>query len=132
MIDEEKKVVCWGTGNPLREFLYVDDLAEACLHVLKNWSPNKNNSPLDEDGEPLCWLNIGCDYEISIKELANTISKIVGYEGEIIWDTGKPDGTPRKKLNTNFINLLGWKAQTNLVEGIEKTIIHFKKNLNYF
>ena len=122
----KREIFCWGTGKPLREFLYVDDLAEACLFVLKNWFPNKNNSPLNSDGNPLNWLNVGSQYEISIFELARKISKYIGYEGNILWDTNIPDGTPRKKLDTNYINRLGWEAKTDLDKGIEKTIENFK------
>mgnify|MGYP001428988821 CR=1 FL=1 len=127
-MNNDNKVVCWGSGTPLREFLYVDDFAEACLHLLKNWYPNKNDSPLDENGNPLNWINVGCDFEISIKDLAYKISKIMQFDGDIIWDLDKPDGTPRKKLDTNYINNLGWQAKTNIDEGIVKTISSYKNN----
>ena len=129
-IKNKNKVICWGSGNPIREFLYVDDLAEACYFLLNHWYPNKNNSPLDESGNPLNWINVGSDFEISIKDLANKISDIVNFKGEIIWDIDKPDGTPRKKLDTSFINKLGWKSKTNLDRGIEKTINSYKNELN--
>ena len=114
---------------PLREFLYVDDFAEACVHLLKHWDPNKNNSPLDENGNPLNWINVGSDFEISIKDLAHKISRIIDFNGEIVWDTNKVDGTPRKKLDCNYINKLGWEAKTNLDKGIEKTINLYKGEL---
>ena len=123
---KKKEVICWGTGEPLREFLYVDDLAEACLFVLENWYPDKNNAPLNYDGYPLNWLNVGSPYEISILDLAIKISNIIGYEGDIIWNRNIPDGTPRKKLDTKHINSLGWKAKTDLDKGIKKTIENFK------
>jgi len=126
--NNEKSVTCWGTGNPLREFLYVDDLAEACFYVLKKWEPTKNNAPLDDHGNPLTWLNIGSRFEISIKELAYNISKIVGYKGHIIWDQTKPDGTPRKKLDNYFINKLGWEEKTNLEIGLKISIKSFENN----
>ena len=125
---DEKNVICWGSGNPLREFLYVDDLAEACFYVLKKWDPNKNNSPLDDYGNPLSWLNIGSKFEITIKELAYKISNLIGYEGHIIWDQSKPDGTPRKKLDNHYINKLGWQEKTNLENGLKKSIKSFEKN----
>ena len=103
-----EKVICWGSGKPLREFLYVDDFAEACIFTLTNWFPNKNNSPKNSNGKPLYWLNVGSNFEITIKDLAEKISAIIGYEGEIIWDKSKPDGTPRKKLDNSQINKLGW------------------------
>ena len=124
----EKNVICWGSGNPLREFLYVDDLAEACFHVLKKWDPSKNNSPLDDDGNQLSWLNIGSKFEISIKELAYKISNLIGYKGDIIWDQSKPDGTPRKKLDNHYINKLGWQEKTNLENGLKKSIKSFENN----
>ena len=125
-IKNQKNVICWGTGNPLREFLYVDDLAEACFKILKEWNPSINNSPLDDKGFPLNWLNIGSKYEISIRELAYKISKLIDYEGEIIWDQSKPDGTPRKKLDNYYIYKLGWEEKTNLDSGLKKSIQYFK------
>ena len=129
-INNIEKVVCWGTGKPLREFLYVDDFAEACFKVLTEWEPNKFNSAIDNDGYPMNWINIGSKFEISIKELANKIANEIGYKGQIIWDTNMPDGTPRKKLDNEFINKLGWEAITNLDLGIKKTYASFKNELN--
>tara|TARA_Y100000589_G_scaffold325389_1_gene363202 strand:- start:185 stop:1177 length:993 start_codon:yes stop_codon:yes gene_type:complete len=123
---KRKEIFCWGTGKPLREFLYVDDLSEAILFTLENWFPNNNNAPLNNDGDPINWLNVGSQYEISIIDLANKISKIIGYEGDILWDNKIPDGTPRKKLDTSYINRLGWIAKTDLEEGIQKTIKNFE------
>ena len=123
---KRKEISCWGTGKPLREFLYVDDLSEAILFTLENWFPNNNNAPLNNDGDPINWLNVGSQYEISIIDLANKISKIIGYEGDILWDNKIPDGTPRKKLDTSYINRLGWIAKTDLEEGIQKTIKNFE------
>ncbi len=120
--NNEKKITCWGTGNPLREFLYVDDLADACIFALKNWNPKNKEAPKDQKGYPLHWLNVGSDSEISVKHLAEKISDIVGFEGEIFWDKDKPDGTPRKKLDSSRISKLGWKSRTKLDEGIRKTI----------
>ncbi len=122
-------VSCWGTGTPLREFLYVDDLADACIFVLENWDPNSNNAPKDLNKNPLSWINVGSKYEISIKDLAFKISAEVGYKGDIIWDSSKPDGTPRKKLNCNRLTKLGWEAKTNLNEGIKLTLESYKKEL---
>jgi len=127
---DRKEIICWGSGSPLREFLYVDDLAEACIHTLKYWEPNKTNAPLDQDGNPLNWINIGSNFEISIKDLAYKISDILNYKGNIIWDKKMPDGTPRKKLDNSYINRLGWFAKTNLSEGIKQTIHSYSKNVN--
>ena len=127
--ENKKEVVCWGSGTPLREFLYVDDLAEACFFLLKNWDPNINNSPLDDNGYPLNWINVGCNFEISIKDLALKISNIMNYKGKILWDSEKPDGTTRKKLDTSCIQKLGWEAKTDLDNGIRSTINSYKKEL---
>tara|TARA_B100001093_G_scaffold519775_1_gene610390 strand:+ start:3649 stop:4677 length:1029 start_codon:yes stop_codon:yes gene_type:complete len=124
-----KKVVCWGTGNPLREFLFVDDLAEACIFILENWDKAKNISQNNENQYISNLINVGSEYEISIKELANLISKKFAFDGFIEWDSSKPDGTPRKKLDTTKINKLGWKAQTSLEVGISKTINKYFEDL---
>ena len=123
------KIICWGTGESLREFLYVDDLADACLFALENWSPLDDQAPLDKYGKPLYWLNVGSSSEISIRKLVNKISKIVGYKGEILWDKDKPDGTPRKKLDTSRMRELGWEAKTSLDKGIKLTIKSYKREL---
>ena len=120
-------VICWGSGNPLREFLYVDDLAEACIFALEKWDPNQENKQSSKSKSNLCWLNVGSKYEVSIRELANLISKNIEFQGNIIWDKDKPDGTPRKKLDTNRINTLGWEAKTNLEIGIKLTIESYKR-----
>lgn len=99
-------VECWGTGSPLREFLHVDDLAEACSFLMLNY----NDKP---------FLNVGTGVDLSIKELAETIAEVVGYEGEIVWNTDKPDGTPRKLMDVGRMHDLGWKHQIDLRTGIE-------------
>ena len=111
----EKEVVIWGTGKPLREFLYVDDLADAIIFLMEN----VNAEDLYEKG--ITHLNIGTGKDISIDNLANLISEIVGYKGSINHDTSKPDGTPRKLLDVSRINSLGWRYKTELQEGIDKT-----------
>ena len=124
-----KSVTCWGTGNPLREFLHVDDLAEACLFVLENWDPKDNRAPKDKFGNPLYLLNVGSEYEISIKNLAKKISEALGYKGQILWDKNKLDGTPRKKLDSSKLKKLGWEASIDLNKGIELTIESYKNEL---
>lgn len=109
-------VTLWGTGNPRREFLFVDDLAEALVFLMHQYEDND-------------WINVGTGEDISIKELAQTIQEIVGYQGQIIWDTTKPDGTPRKLLDVSKINQLGWKAKTSLKDGIEQTYNWYLENL---
>jgi GDP-L-fucose synthase len=107
--NNEPNVTIWGTGTPRREFLHVDDLADACYFLLQNY--NKQGL-----------VNIGCGTDVSIKELAELIVAEVGYEGELLFDTTKPDGTPRKLMDTSKINNLGWKASIKLINGIKKTI----------
>ncbi len=119
-------VTCWGTGSVLREFLYVDDLAEAAIFCLEKWDPSAKDAPLDKYGNLLNHLNVGTGKDISIKELANKIAKIINYKGEILWDKSKPDGTPRKLLNIEKITKLGWRPKISLDEGINRTI----KSLN--
>ncbi len=107
--NNEPNVIIWGTGTPRREFLHVDDLADACYFLLQNYN---------EQG----LVNIGCGTDVSIKELAELILAEVGYEGILVFDTTKPDGTPRKLMDTTKINNLGWMSQIELREGIIKTL----------
>jgi len=120
----EKEVVTWGTGKPLREFLYVEDLADAILFLMEN----VNAEDLYEKG--ITHLNVGTGKDISIDGLANMISEIVGFKGSINHDTSKPDGTPRKLLDVSRINSLGWKHKTELREGISKTYEFFLKKFS--
>lgn len=108
----EPQVVVWGTGAPRREFLYVDDLADACLFLMHDYSGSEI-------------VNIGVGQDISIGELAELVREVVGYGGEIVFDTSKPDGTPRKLLDVSKLNSLGWKARTSLREGIERTYVWY-------
>ena len=118
-----EKVVCWGTGSPLREFLYVDDLADACKFVLENWKPNK---------EDIKYLNVGSGIDMQIKTIAETIAKKCGFFGEISWDISKPDGTPKKQLDISKIISLGWEPKTSFEEGLDLTISNYNylKNKN--
>ena len=111
----DRKLVVWGTGKPRREFLHVDDLASACLLLLE-----KYDSPEI--------INVGCGEDISIRELAELICDVVGFEGELAWDTTKPDGTPRKLLDITKIRALGWKPAITLREGIARTYEWFRAN----
>ena len=106
---KSKFVTLWGTGNPMREFLHVDDLADACVFLMKNYNSKEI-------------VNIGTGNDITIKDLANLIKIIVGYDGEIQWDKEKPDGTPRKLLDVSRINSIGWKSNISIRDGLEKTI----------
>ena len=114
-VNDEDEVVIWGTGKPRREFLHVDDLADALLFLMNNY-----------DGDQ--FVNVGVGKDISILELAELIKDIVGFEGEIVNDLSKPDGTPRKLMDVTRLNDLGWEAQISLEEGIKDTYQWFKKN----
>ena len=109
-------VTCWGTGSSLREFLHADDLGEACVFALEHWNPTP--------GE-LSYLNVGTGVDLSIRELAEAVAKATGYQGEILWDTSKPDGTPKKQLNVSRLSALGWQARITLAEGLASTVADF-------
>ena len=110
-----KSVTCWGTGTPLREFLYVDDLADACVYLMNTYSGNET-------------VNLGTGKELTIKELTELVAKVVGYTGEILWDPSKPDGTPRKLLDVSKLERLGWKYKTELEDGIRLSYEDFLNN----
>lgn len=114
-INNKPTVECWGTGSPLREFLYVDDMADACVFLLENY-----------DGEQ--HVNIGTGKEVTIKQLAETIQKVVGYTGEIVWNTSMPDGTPRKLTNVSKLHSLGWRHKVELEEGVKLAYEWFVEN----
>jgi len=116
-------VKVWGTGEAMREFMHVDDLADACVHVLKECDFNKIYS------QNVSQINLGTGKEISIKNLANLIAKVVNYEGKIEFDTSRPDGTLRRVLDNKRINDLGWSHEINLEEGLKSTYQWFKNNL---
>ena len=122
------KVTCWGSGKPEREFMHVDDLAEAIIFCLEKWNPDKSNAPRNNSGNPINFLNVGTGKDISISNLAEIISEIVNYDIEIVWDRTKPDGTPKKQLNIEKIKSLGWTPKIDLIYGIEKTVLDFQNN----
>ena len=105
-------MTCWGTGAPLREFLYVDDLADACVYLMNHYSGNET-------------VNLGTGKELTIKELTELVAKVVGYTGAIEWDSTKPDGTPRKLLDVSKLEKLGWHYKTELEDGIRLTYEDF-------
>ena len=109
------EVVCWGTGTPLREFLYVDDLAYACVFLMNHYSGDET-------------VNVGTGKELTIKELTELTAKIIGYTGKITWDESKPDGTPRKLLDVSKLEKLGWKYKVELEEGIRLSYEDFLNN----
>jgi len=110
------RVECWGDGTAMREFLFSEDLADACLYFMDNYS---------ETGH----VNTGTDTDITIKELAETVAKVVGFEGEIAWDTSKPNGNPRKLLDSTRARALGWAPKTSFESGLEKTYEWYLKNV---
>ena len=110
-----REVVCWGDGTPLREFLYVDDLADLCVFLMENYSGNET-------------VNAGTGKEISIKDLTTLVAQTIGYTGTIRWDTSRPNGTPRKLLDVSKATALGWTYKTELADGIRKTYKDFLEN----
>lgn len=115
--NKAESVICWGTGKPLREFLYVDDLADSLFFLMNNYDESQH-------------INVGTGKDISIYDLAYLIRDLTEYNGNIIWDKSKPDGTLRKVLDTSKINNLGWKYQTTLEKGLKKTIEWYEKNFD--
>lgn len=113
--DGKTEVICWGDGSPLREFLYVDDLANLCVFLMNHYSGNET-------------VNAGTGKELSIKELTELVAKVVGYTGKILWDTSKPNGTPRKLLDVSKAEKMGWHYKTELDEGIKLAYMDFLQN----
>ena len=130
VIESKSFVECWGSGEPLREFLHVDDLGDAVVFCLENWEPNDVNAPKDLYGNSLNHLNVGTGKDISIKQLAKKIADYSGFKGEIIWDNSKPDGTPKKQLDISKITKLGWLPKIKLDDGIKQTISLYRKEQN--
>ena len=119
-----KRVVIWGTGTPKREFLYVDDMAKASIHLM-----NIDKKTYDEHTSFMCsHINVGSSKDLTIKELAETIKEVVDFKGEIYFDHAKPDGNPRKLLNSKRINNLGFKPETSLIKGLKKTYQEYIKS----
>ena len=117
-------VTIWGSGRPKREFLYVDDMAAASVYVM-----NLDKHTYDQHTQPmLSHINVGCGYDITIKDLAKTVGEIIGYRGEMTFDPTKPDGTPRKLMDSSRLNALGWKAQVELKEGLQTAYQDFLAN----
>nr|WP_064249262.1 GDP-L-fucose synthase [Rhizobium leguminosarum]OAP91011.1 GDP-fucose synthetase [Rhizobium leguminosarum] len=112
----EKELVVWGSGQPMREFLYVDDMADACVFLMEN-----------QISEGL--FNIGTGADVTIRQLAETVMEIVGFKGKIVYDHSKPDGTPRKLMNVDRMKALGWQARTSLVDGIAKAYADFQSHI---
>jgi GDP-L-fucose synthase len=111
-------VTNWGTGKPRREFLHVDDMAAACLHLLENYDGAQH-------------VNVGTGIDVSISELASIVAEAVGFTGSIEWDTSKPDGTPRKLLDVSKLSNIGWKARIPLHAGIASTVGWYRSNIGH-
>ncbi len=120
------EVVVWGSGRAMREFLYVDDMAEACLNVMN--LPQKTYA--DCTKPMLSHINVGTGIDCSIRELAETMAEVVGFQGKIVFDAGKPDGTPRKLLDVSLLRQLGWEATTSLRDGLKQTYRWFESHLD--
>jgi GDP-L-fucose synthase len=116
-IDQHSEVILWGSGTPMREFVLVDDMAEAVVYALENNLPEY-------------LYNIGTGKDITIKELAETIQIVTGHQGKILWDASKPDGTPRKLMDVSKMKEIGWRYSTELEEGILKTYQWFLENID--
>jgi GDP-L-fucose synthase len=114
------RVICWGSGSPLREFLHADDLGEACLFALERWQPGPDEIP---------FLNVGTGIDLSIRELAEAVSVATGFSGTIHWDISKPDGTPKKQLDVSRLKALGWSARILLAQGLSSTVAEFREQL---
>src|SRR5262245_15044344 len=114
-VANQPRVTCWGSGTPLREFLYVDDLADACIFLMKHYSDEQI-------------INVGSGCDLSIRDLAETVRRIIGFSGEIVWDHSKPDGTPRKLMDSSRISALGWRPRTDLESGIQLAYQDFVEN----
>ena len=117
----DASVTCWGSGTPLREFLHVDDLGEACVFALEHWQPGPDKQQ---------FLNVGTGVDLTIRELAEAVAEATSFQGEIHWDTSKPDGTPKKQLDVSRLADLGWRARIPLAEGLRSTVTQFREDLN--
>jgi GDP-L-fucose synthase len=127
-LNGDKEVVAWGSGEPMREFLYVDDMADASIHVM-----NLDKSTYDENTEPmLSHINVGTGIDCTIRELVETVAEIVSFEGEIRFDATKPDGAPRKLMNVDRLEQLGWKSSITLTQGLKLAYSWFVENQDKF
>jgi len=127
-LNQDEQVVAWGSGTPMREFLHVNDMAAASIHVM-----GLGRATYEENTEPmLSHINVGTGVDCTIRELVETVSEVVGYQGEIVFDTTKPDGAPRKLMNVNRLKSLGWQYTYNLKEGLEDAYQWFLMNQDQF
>jgi len=117
---DASSVTCWGSGTPRRELLHVDDLGEACVVALKLWQPGLEELP---------YLNVGTGLDLTIRELSETVAQATGYQGAILWDNTKPDGTPKKQLDVSRLEALGWRPRIPLAVGLPSTVALFREQL---
>ena len=122
-IFNKEEVVCWGSGKPKREFMFIEDFGDACVFILENFNPDISN-------KESIYLNVGTGQDLTILEIAEKIAILSDFKGKISWDKSKPDGTLQKKLNINLLANLGWKSKFSLEEGLKGTIKYFEKNYN--
>lgn len=121
VINNKSEVICWGTGSPCREFLHVDDLGDACVFSLEHLQVGPNDPP---------FFNVGTGLDLTIQALAKAVAEATGFKGEILWDTSKPDGTPKKQLDVTKLTRLGWQARIPLSEGLISTVGDFRERLS--
>ena len=125
----DASVTCWGSGSPLREFLHADDLGAACVFAMEHWSALADDAPKNDAGQPLAFLNVGTGVDLTIRSLAEQIAAVVGFAGDLHWDTTKPDGTPKKQLDVSRLQAMGWSASMPLSEGLPRAYADFKTAL---
>tara|TARA_B100000674_G_scaffold464151_1_gene445855 strand:+ start:9358 stop:10329 length:972 start_codon:yes stop_codon:yes gene_type:complete len=121
VVNNAPSLTCWGSGNPHREFLHVDDLGDASVFVLEKWNPALNDN---------LYLNVGTGKDLTIKQLSELVAKATGFEGKILWDESKPDGTPRKLLDVSRLIQLGWQARIPLEDGLASTVTDFRNQIS--
>ena len=127
-------VTCWGSGSPLREFLHADDLGAACVFALERWSALADDAPKNDAGQPLAFLNVGTGVDLPIRALAEMIAAVVGFDGDLLWDISKPDGTPKKQLDVSRLGAMGWESKIPLSHGLALAYKDFRMMLetNHF
>ena len=126
-LNAASEVVVWGSGNVRREFLFSDDAADACLFLINLTEEQINSIVLRDDMRPI--VNVGCGEDLTIREAAQLIAKVVGFQGRLVFDTSKPDGTPRKLLDISRLTALGWRPRVSLFEGLQKTYADYSENI---
>ena len=119
-------MTCWGSGTPLREFLDADDLGADCVFALEHWSVLADDAPNNDAGQPLAFLNVGTGVDLTIRALAEQIAAVVGFNGDLLWDTSRPDGTPKKELDVSRLRAMVWSVSIPLVDGLQRAYAAFQ------